>query len=176
MLSLVLALSISASGWVRYKESKEEISTHTSFAMAEPLDPPTKKLTNGPDFPAEGNLSKKDSHFLLPKRSLLQVNVKSDPFQPKNWFVSPLPSRPVVVQQAAPLAPPLPFTYMGKFEDTSSGKLVIYLAKGDQALQVSEGDTFDGNVYRLSKIEKGILVFDYLPLLTQQRLVIGLSE
>lgn len=71
-----------------------------------------------------------------------------------------------------PTAPPLPFTYMGKMVDEQSGKLVLYLAKGDVAYTVSSGDLID-DTYRVEAITDTELKLIYIPLNIKQILIIG---
>jgi hypothetical protein len=63
-------------------------------------------------------------------------------------------------------APPLPFTYQGRFQD-EAGKTVVYLSKDDQAYSVSEGDVID-NLYRVGTIGATQITVTYLPLDIQQ--------
>lgn len=69
------------------------------------------------------------------------------------------------------MAPPLPFTYAGKMEQ-SPGKWTFYLSRGDESFALSKGDTFD-NVYRLVDADASRLVIEYLPLSEKQTLPIG---
>ena len=91
-------------------------------------------------------------------------------------------SKPAPVVTAAPVSAPLPaavpslpFVYMGKMVDVESGKMVLYLAKGDVAYSVSEGDVIDGT-YRVLTISDTELTLIYLPSNTRQTLFIGGSN
>jgi hypothetical protein len=96
------------------------------------------------------------------------VKTDADPFVPKTWYVPP--PAPPPEPPPKPTAPPLPFQYVGKFEDAQDkGKAVIYLAKGNDAYSVKPGDTLDGQ-YRFEGLERGVLVFTYLPLAIRQTL------
>lgn len=94
-----------------------------------------------------------------------------DPFRPKSWYVAPPPPPPSPPPK--PMAPPLPFRYMGMFED--QGKATVYLVRGEDSFAVAQGDKFAGS-YRLDRIDRGALVISYLPLSVQQTLPIGISE
>lgn len=98
---------------------------------------------------------------------------EGDPFRSKSWYEPPPPPPPEPPPK--PTAPPLPFQYVGKFEDAGGGKVVIYLAKGSESFAVSPGDKFDG-VYRFEAIERGRMVLVYLPLSIKQHLPIGAPE
>jgi hypothetical protein len=93
-------------------------------------------------------------------------NSDKDPFRTESWDVAPPPP-------AEPTAPPLPFSYMGMFED--KGRATVYLARGDELFSVSVGERFAGS-YRLEKVERGVLIIRYIPLSIRQTLPIGINE
>lgn len=87
------------------------------------------------------------------------------------WYVPPPPAPVVYAPPAKPVAPPLPFTYLGRFVE-SGGKPVYYLVKGDRAYDVRIGETLDGT-YTLDGDDNGSLLFTYLPLKERQSLGVG---
>ena len=95
----------------------------------------------------------------------------SDPFRPKSWYVAPPPPPPEPPPK--PTAPPLPFQYMGMYEDR--GKATVYLARGNESFSVTAGERF-ADSYQLEKIDRGMLVINYLPLSIRQTLNIGIAE
>lgn len=96
-------------------------------------------------------------------------------FAPKSWYVPPPPPKPTAITAPPPpSAPPLPFVYLGKFEE-EGGKWVVYLIKGEQPFIVGKGQTFD-SVYRLEGIENGSLVIVYLPLSIKQYLPLAAAS
>lgn len=94
----------------------------------------------------------------------------SDPFRAKSWYVPPPPPPPESLPK--PTAPPLPFSYMGMFED--QGKATVYLVRGEESFAVAQGERF-AEAYRLDKIDQGVLIFSYLPLDIKQTLAIGMN-
>lgn len=92
-------------------------------------------------------------------------------FRPQSW--APPPPPPVAVKPAPPLAsvaPPLPFTFLGKqFED---GKWQIFLGRGEQTFIATEQLVIDGT-YRVDSIVPPQLNLMYLPLQKMQNLPIG---
>jgi hypothetical protein len=86
------------------------------------------------------------------------------PVLPNNLVV-PLPP-PVVVQTA----PPLPFTYLGRYGDTPSRTVI--LSKGDRVYTVTVGDVIE-NSYRVEKFTPGMINLTYLPLNIEQHLATG---
>lgn len=92
-------------------------------------------------------------------------------FVTKSWYVAPPPPPPVqAAPPAPPTAPPLPFTFLGRYWD--SGKLIFFLVSGDRILSVKKGDIVDGN-YRIDGVSGATLVITYLPLNSKQSLDMG---
>lgn len=97
-------------------------------------------------------------------------------FEAVSWHVAPMPVR--VVQPPPPVppepvAPPLPFTYLGQYRNDSQAPIII-LAKSDRVYTVSEGDVID-STYRIGPLTAGMLEIIYLPLNTRQSLNTGAS-
>lgn len=92
-------------------------------------------------------------------------------FESKSWYVPPPPPPPPKpVPPPPPTAPPLPFTYLGRYDE--SAKPVIFLVRGDRVLLVSTGDIIEGT-YRVDGIAGTSLGLTYLPLNIKQTLDIG---
>jgi hypothetical protein len=92
-------------------------------------------------------------------------------FVSKSWYVPPPPPPPAKpLPPPPPTAPPLPFTYLGRYEDLA--KPVIFLVRGDRVLLVSAGDVIEGT-YRVEGIVGTALGLTYLPLNIRQSLDIG---
>jgi hypothetical protein len=72
-----------------------------------------------------------------------------------------------------PMAPPLPFTFVGRLIDGDRSK--VFLNQGTRTLIVGAGETFD-SVYRVERIEDDSVHFTYLPLDQQQVLAIPGSQ
>ena len=89
-------------------------------------------------------------------------------FGATSWYVPPPPPPPPPPPK--PTAPPMPFTYLGIYEE-SAGK-VIMLAKGDRVYTVSVGDVIE-NTYRVDGVEHGIVEMTYLPLNIKQSIITG---
>jgi hypothetical protein len=73
----------------------------------------------------------------------------------------------------APVAPPMPFTYMGKLH--SGPDTNVFLTQGDRSLIVHEGDTID-SIYRVEHVTDNDITLVYLPLGERQTIVIGESQ
>lgn len=95
-------------------------------------------------------------------------------FSAISWYVPPPPPPPPpppkVVPPPPPTAPPMPFSYFGRYEE--DGALIILLVKGDRIYTVSTGDVIE-NTYRVGSLSGGRLELTYLPLDIRQTLSTG---
>lgn len=86
-----------------------------------------------------------------------------DAFTPTSWYVAPPPPPPA--PPPPPTAPPMPFTYLGRYQD-STGELIM-LARGDRLYTVTEGAEIDGT-YRVKHIGSNAVDLVYLPMNIEQ--------
>ncbi|GAB7524995.1 hypothetical protein [Paraburkholderia sp. 2C] len=84
---------------------------------------------------------------------------------PAGAQVPPLPSEP--------MAPNLPFTYIGK--KASDGAWEVYLARGDETVIVHDKSMIDAT-YRVDAIKPPVLTLMYLPLKLVQTIDIGSAD
>jgi hypothetical protein len=77
------------------------------------------------------------------------------------------------VQAAAPVAPPLPYGFIGKKQEAERWE--VFLARGEQTFIAREGEVLEGT-YRVDRIDPPALTFTYLPLGQVQTLPIGESR
>jgi len=92
-------------------------------------------------------------------------------FSAISWYVPPPPPPPPkYVPPPPPTAPPLPFSYFGRYEE--GGTQIILLVKGDRIYTVSAGDVIE-NTYRVEGLAGGRLELTYLPLDIRQTLSTG---
>ncbi len=89
----------------------------------------------------------------------------SNVFDATSWYVPPPPPPPPV-----PTAPPLPFTYLGRYESAQSQ--ILILLKGDRIYNVSVGEVIE-NTYRIEQVAAGTVYITYLPLNIKQTLSTG---
>lgn len=71
---------------------------------------------------------------------------------------------------AAPVAPPLPYTYVGKKQE--DGQWEVYLSKGDATYIVRQGSPLEG-VYVVERVAPPTMTLKYVPLDQAQTLAIG---
>ncbi len=94
---------------------------------------------------------------------------KADPFASHVPKPSPLPLAPPP-PPLAPVAPALPFTYMGRMVENNN--TTLFLSRQDQSYSVKINGVLDKN-YRVDQISSEQVVFTYLPLNVQQTLSFG---
>ena len=97
-------------------------------------------------------------------------------FAAHSWYVPPPPPPPAPVSTApvvpaTPVAPPLPFVFMGSYAPTGATQ-VIFLTQGDKVYDVHVGDTL-ADIYTVDSFSNGVLTFTYKPLNQQQQLTTG---
>ena len=108
--------------------------------------------------------------------NLRRKAVSSEPgnaFESKSWYVPPPPPPvppPAPVAVPPPSAPPLPFSFLGMYQDASTP--VVFLIRGDRVLTVRAGEVIEGT-YRVDGIVGSNLGLTYLPLNIRQNLFIG---
>ena len=113
----------------------------------------------------------------LEQQNKIKKNV-GDAFNTDSWDEPAVSTLRVPVQVVAPpppvvvvqTAPPLPFTYLGRYGDTP--ERIIVLSRGDRVYTVAVGDVID-NTYRVEKFTKGMVNLTYLPLSIEQHLPTG---
>ena len=76
----------------------------------------------------------------------------------------------VEVEVLLQLAPPLPFTYLGKL--IIDGEVVVFVSTPERNFAVRKGDLINGT-YRIDRIAPPTLSLTYLPLNEKQTLEIG---
>ena len=110
---------------------------------------------------------------LIPREELIDVSetgtlASRDLFSGRSWTPAPPPA--LALEPAAPTAPPLPFTYLGKQLEDKQWR--VFLGQADQTFVVSEGSTIN-DLYRIDSISPPNLSLTYLPLGQSQSLSIG---
>lgn len=96
-----------------------------------------------------------------------------NPFGAISWYVPPPPPPPApprYVPPPPPTAPPMPFSFFGRYEEGATQ--IILLVRGDRIYTVSAGDVID-NTYRVEGLAGGRLELTYLPLNIKQTISTG---
>jgi len=98
---------------------------------------------------------------------LFYIKPKVIPAPPPPSRVTPAPVADLT--PPPPVAPPLPFTYVGKMVEEN--KLTIYASKAGRNYILKEADMIEG-MYSVKSIDSEKVIFEYLPLQFEQILVI----
>lgn len=167
VLGTMLCITLAATVWVSGTGSRSDIALPAENAQAGQVA--GALTTQKPSPMKSGTILQL---YKLQQRVIVSAEEK-DVFTAKSWYVPP-PPPPKAANPAPPpppAAPQLPFKFMGLFQE-ESGKLIVYLANGDRAYAVSEGDVID-NIYRIDAANTRQLVLTYLPLSITQTLPTG---
>ena len=118
----------------------------------------------------------RDATLALPQRTGVAPDSKGDAFAALSWLPPPPPVRvappPPPPPPVVPVAPPLPFTFVGLLEQ-NAGRPQAFLSKGELLLVVAAGDLLDNKTYRVDALNAQQIVITYLPLNTPQTLNIS---
>ena len=91
-----------------------------------------------------------------------------DLFPSQTWYIAPPPPEPV--PPPPPQAPPLPFRFLGLWQE--QGRTAVFVSDGPRNLIMKAGDTVDGH-YKVEAIGHGAVRLVYLPLNQIQTLSYG---
>ncbi|MBN8455494.1 hypothetical protein [Accumulibacter sp.] len=112
---------------------------------------------------------------LIPRDQLIPTagddQATRDLFPSLSW--TPPPPKELPLPKAKPVAPPIPFAYLGK--KLEGGQWEVYLGRGDEVLIVREGMDLAGT-YQVKSIKPPTLTLLYLPLKQLQTVAIGGSQ
>lgn len=167
ILGAMLLMTLAATAWVAQEDGKTEVALPAKASAAR--QPAVSRASH--------TLPNKDTTAVLLLDKLQQRVAASaeeqDIFTAKSWYVPPPPPpQPAKPEPPPPpAAPPLPFKFMGQFQE-ESGQVIVYLVNGDRTYTVKEGDVID-NTYRVESANIRQLVLTYLPLTIKQTLPTG---
>ena len=94
-------------------------------------------------------------------------------FQSQNWTPPPKTVVAAAPPPPTPMAPPLPFVYLGKA--AADGAWEVFLSRADKTYIVRANTVIDG-AYKVVTIAPPVMTLTYLPLNQVQQLNIGVFE
>src|SRR5579864_1181526 len=103
----------------------------------------------------------------IPSRATLG-KIGMDPFSVQSWPPSPARGAPGVA--AVPVVPPLPYRFAGQLYLNSG--IQVFLARGDETIQVKEGDTIEDQ-YRVESIDTSRITLVHIASGTRQVMDFG---
>jgi hypothetical protein len=138
-------------------------------SIAEAVERSAPPSVDGPQPATQAHIA-----ALIPREQLVgEPGEGADVFGSHQWNPPP-PAPPVQnLPPPAPMAPPLPFTVLGKAQ--AQGGLEVFLARGDKTMIVRQGDLIDG-IYRVDAITPPVMTLTYVPLKQVQQLNIGVLD
>ncbi len=170
-LKLGVLLAISCVGTAVAMAVSESGSAGTNDESSEVVGAVVKPASRSAERMATAAEPQDDLHFDLNavKRSFPGKSHDGGLFQPKSWYVAPPPPKVVAAPVAppAPVAPGMPFTFIGRMIDGKEE--VLFLYKNGRQYTVRQGDTVDGT-YRVDSIGETQAKLTYLPMNEQQTL------
>ena len=135
-------------------------------AAAPAPHPATNAAPTAPDLERDASLD-------LPPRDRVVPESSGDAFVARSWLppvvLAPPPPPPPAPKPLAPVAPPLPFAFVGMLE-AGTAKPQAFLSKGDALLVVAAGDMLDNDTYRVDSLSAQQIVMTYLPMNLKQTL------
>ena len=118
-------------------------------------------------------LDQTDGSMIMPIRPRSAAGDIDDAFATRDWRPPPPPPPKPIAQAPVMVAPPLPYTVIGKkLED---GAWQVFLRRDERILVVKTLDTID-DAYRVDEIRPPVMTLTYLPMKQRQTLPIGGSE
>ena len=174
-------------GWVRWAFLGTVISAIAVTLMPEDAPAPAKKersrTSSSANQAASSAVSGKPKsqgqeveHVELERLAKLRSQLEAQAevgnvFDATSWYVPPPPPPPPPpLPPPVPTAPPLPFTYLGRYESPQAQ--IIILLKGDRIYNVSVGEVIE-NTYLVEQVAAGTVYMTYLPLNIKQTLSTG---
>ncbi len=173
-LHFILALGLVSAALVFIYGDKTPVN-----GVAEPIvrTVPAARATPAANA-AAGNIAAGTVVFVLPLRArsdlIGEAQLKGDAvFGSHNWAPPMQAAAAPAGPPPTPVAPPLPFTYLGK--SLQDGRWEVYLARGSMTYIVQNKMVVDG-AYRVDAITPPVLSLTYLPLNQVQQLNIGVLD
>ena len=161
---LILAGAAVTAGLIWWAPGGSDLSEPAKLAKTEPRTQTTATATEAMPAPA---LHSGEARAPL---------TTADPlFASSSWVVAPPPPPPAPPPPPPPppTAPPLPYVFMGRFEQ--GGNQLVILTRGNRVVTAAQGDVLE-NSYRIDRIEASKVTMTYLPLGTTQFLPTGSSQ
>jgi hypothetical protein len=168
LLFTALAVALAWSGWLALNDNQPDESASLVAGVDRPAKrinqaaPPVARLAK-PAAPAKGQ-AQTDA---VPRITVS----RADLFPKQTWYIPPPPPPPPpYVPPPPPQAPPLPFSYMGSWQEDNV--ITYYLTRGSVPIGVHAGQILDG-AWQLEPVTGKTLNFTYLPLKQVRSLRMG---
>ena len=178
-LIALLLVTVIATAWTALHEGSDKANTEIELHRSSNSKPSTLKpstpiskinqvLALEQTVPIDKVVNK---DALIPWQQLKREPTKIaayDLFKVHSWLVVPPVKKVKPLPPPPPTAPPVPFTYTGKLDNTPTGTQ-IFLMANNKLYTVVKGQKIDGQ-WRFDNEEGELLRLTYLPLSLQQTL------
>ena len=158
-----LALSLAATGWISARENG-------GIEVAEAAPSSRAAQASRPDVSSARSEAAVDLQLERLRRREAGQGI-TNLFESRTWQAPAPQPKPGPV--APPLAPSLPFIYLGKM--VYDGNVTVFVSKQDSNYAVHEGDVIDAT-YKVDTIKGSLMTLTYLPMNTKQTMHIGDSN
>ena len=159
LLYLILAAVLGLTAWTAFNSQDEDVPSRVGVVVTKEHLPSPLVSLSPINISLDGNINSEVSKQL--KRVPIQKPIK-ELFKVHSWFVPPPVKKMPPVVAPAPVAPPLPFTYVGKMEGSTKGNLVFLLGN-NQLYSVVKGENVTPQ-WRLDLENETMLRFTFIPL------------
>jgi hypothetical protein len=153
LLLAALAATLAAVGWVGHPAEEGE-GGEIASAVRHRQDTPTAAR---PGRLARGSVAQRER----PGRERVDrfAALGPDLFPRQDWRPPPPPPEKLLPPPPPPV-PPVPYTYVGRWQEGDTE--VLFLSQGQQVLNLRKGET--AGPWRLDEIRPNQLTFTYLPM------------
>ena len=169
-LLLLLILAVILTLWMMLREDSTD-NTIEVINQTNAVQDPIANLSKVNIIPSKEGVSMARQQPLIPWQKLERAPLTSQPqdlFKVHSWLVL-APVRKVKPQPAPlPVAPPAPFTYIGKLDDSPTGTQ-FFLMENGRLFSVLKGEKIDRQ-WRLDNEDASSLHLTFLPLNLPQTL------
>lgn len=169
-LWLVLIATVALTFWTSIQPESENAAddlVSPTIKSVQSTGNQTRKITNNISAIAPIQTANQPSTWQVRNREML-AEKPTDLFPVHSWAVVVPVAKTKLAPPPPPVAPPTPFTYMGKMEDGPKGTL-IFLMANNKVYSVSKGENVDA-FWRLDGEDANQLMFTFLPLNLPQSL------
>ena len=167
---MALIATVALTVWTSMQPESENNIDDLVSPIAKPVqntNNQTRNIANNTSVIASTETVNQSTAWQVRNREML-TEKPIDLFPVHSWAVVVPVAKDKPVPPPPPVAPPTPFTYMGKMEDGPKGTL-IFLMANNKVYSVSKGENVDA-FWRLDGEDANQLMFTFLPLNLPQTL------
>ncbi len=167
---VALIVTVALTVWTSMQPENENVAddlVSPTTKLVQNTNNQIRNITNNTSAIASTQMANQPSSWQVRNREMLEEK-PTDLFPVHSWAVVVPVAKAKPVPPPPPVAPPTPFTYMGKMEDGPKGTL-IFLMANNKVYSVSKGENVDA-FWRLDGEDANQLMFTFLPLNLPQTL------